>query len=84
MALSRLDHSVGGGIIPLTGLSSSQRRDRHLQVLATMARTLGSDPLLQQQLYTADTAAHAYEILHLEAIEDFNYFLEDPESPVAR
>jgi mannitol/fructose-specific phosphotransferase system IIA component (Ntr-type) len=57
-------------------------RDRHLEVLATMARTLGSDPVLQQQLYTADTAAHAYEILHLEATEDFNYFLEDPEAPV--
>ena len=54
-------------------------RDRHLEVLATMARTLGSDPVLQQQLYTADSAAHAYEILHGEQTEDFNYFLEDPE-----
>ena len=55
-------------------------RDRHLEVLATMARTLGSDPILQGQLYNADTAAHAYEILHGEATEDFNYFLEDPDA----
>ena len=55
-------------------------RDRHLEVLATMARTLGSDPVLQGQLYNADTAAHAYEILHGEATEDFNYFLEDPDA----
>ncbi len=52
-------------------------RDRHLEVLATMARTLGSDPVLQHQLYSADTAAHAYEILHGEQTEDFNVFLED-------
>ena len=57
-------------------------RDRHLEVLATMARTLGSDPVLQGQLYNADTAAHAYEILHGEATEDFNYFLEDPDNTI--
>lgn len=56
-------------------------RDRHLEVLATMARTVGSDPLLQSRLYGAATAAHAYEILHGEETEDFNYFLED-ESPL--
>ncbi len=58
-------------------------RDRHLEVLATMARTLGSDRVLQQQLYNADSAAHAYEILHGEQTEDFNYFLEDPEDAMA-
>jgi PTS system fructose-specific IIC component len=56
-------------------------RDRHLEVLATMARTVGSDPLLQSRLYGAATPAHAYEILHGEETEDFNYFLED-ESPL--
>ena len=45
-----------------------------------MARTLGSDRVLQQQLYTADSAAHAYEILHGEQTEDFNYFLDGGES----
>jgi mannitol/fructose-specific phosphotransferase system IIA component (Ntr-type) len=52
-------------------------RDRHLEVLAALARTLGSDPNIQQQLYSATTPAHAYEILHGEETEDFNYFLEE-------
>jgi mannitol/fructose-specific phosphotransferase system IIA component (Ntr-type)/Kef-type K+ transport system membrane component KefB len=52
-------------------------RDRHLEVLATMARTVGSAPLLHSRLYGAATPAHAYEILHGEETEDFNYFLED-------
>ncbi|MCP4006539.1 MAG: PTS sugar transporter subunit IIA, partial [bacterium] len=52
-------------------------RDRHLEVLAALARTIGGDPVIQQQLFSARSAAHAYEILHGEATEDFNYFLED-------
>lgn len=52
-------------------------RDRHLEVLAALARTVGSDPVVQQQLYTAKSPAHAYEILHGEETEDFNYFLDD-------
>jgi mannitol/fructose-specific phosphotransferase system IIA component (Ntr-type)/NhaP-type Na+/H+ or K+/H+ antiporter len=52
-------------------------RDRHLEVLAALARTVGSDPAVQQQLYTAKSPAHAYEILHGEETEDFNYFLDD-------
>ncbi len=52
-------------------------RDRHLEVLAALARTIGADSTLQQALYQADSAAHAYEILHGEATEDFNYFLGD-------
>ena len=59
-------------------------RDRHLEVLATMARTLGSDPVLQQELYAATTAAHAYEILHGEQTEDFNVFLADPSDASAK
>ena len=54
-------------------------RDRHLEVLAALARTLGSDLALQQQLYNVDTPAHASEILHGEEAEDFNYFLDDRE-----
>ena len=57
-------------------------RDRHLAVLAALARTVGADPAIQQQLYTARSPAHAYEILHDEEAEDFNYFLEtDDEAP---
>ena len=53
------------------------QRDRHLEVLAALARTLATDPSLQHQLYNAGSPAHAYEILHGEETEDFNYFLED-------
>ncbi len=52
-------------------------RDRHLQVLATLARTLGGDPVMRQQLYFVDTPAHACEILHGEDTESFNTFLGD-------
>ena len=50
---------------------------RHLQVLAMLARTVGSDNAFQERLYTVDTPAHAYELLHGEESEGFNYFLED-------
>ena len=36
------------------------------------------DLFIQQQLFNAKSAGHAYEILHAEESEDFNYFLEDP------
>ncbi len=52
------------------------QRERHLQVLAALARALGSDPIVQSQLFNADSPAHAYEILHAEEAEDFNYWLE--------
>lgn len=54
-------------------------RDRHLEVLAALARTLGSDPVMRQQLYFVDTPAHACEILHGDDTEAFNYFLGDPD-----
>ena len=53
------------------------QRDRHLEVLASFARAISSERNIREQLYHADTAAHAYEILHAEESEDFNYFLED-------
>ncbi len=53
------------------------QRERHLEVLAALARTLGSDPGFQQQLYNAESPAHASEILHGEETEEFNYFLEE-------
>ena len=52
-------------------------RDRHLEVLAALARTLATDPSLQQQLYNAGSPAHAYDVLHGEETEYFNYFLEE-------
>ena len=57
--------------------TSSEERDRHLLVLASLARTIGSDPSFQDQIFNAKSAAHAYELLHGEESEDFNYFLEE-------
>ncbi|QDU85198.1 PTS system mannose-specific EIIBCA component [Planctomycetes bacterium Pla163] len=55
------------------------QRERHLEVLATLARMIGTDPTFAQELFTADTPAHAYELLHGEESGDFNYFLDDEE-----
>lgn len=52
-------------------------RDRHLRVLAGLARAIGTDHGMQERLYHADTAAHAYEIIHDDEAEDFNYFLSE-------
>ncbi|MHC4605815.1 MAG: cation:proton antiporter domain-containing protein [Planctomycetota bacterium] len=52
-------------------------RDRHLEILAALTRAIASDRNIRRQLFGADTAAHAYEILHAEEAVDFNYFLED-------
>jgi mannitol/fructose-specific phosphotransferase system IIA component (Ntr-type) len=57
--------------------TSSEERERHLQVLSALARNVGTDVAFQEQLFNATSAAHAYEILHGEESEDFNYFLED-------
>ena len=40
-------------------------------------RRSGPTPAFQELLFNAKTAAHAYEILHGEESEDFNYFLEE-------
>ena len=52
-------------------------RKRHLEVLAALAKSIGLDPHIQSQLFHARSPAHAYEILHAEDSEDFNYFLDD-------
>lgn len=53
------------------------QRNRHLEVLAVLARTIGTVPLVREALFRAETAAHAYEILHLhQEAEDFNRYLE--------
>jgi len=57
--------------------TAPDERDRHLQVLAALARTVGSDRAFQDQLFDSKSAAHAYELLHGEESEDFNYFIED-------
>ncbi|MFK7896185.1 MAG: cation:proton antiporter [Myxococcota bacterium] len=57
--------------------TASEERDRHLQVLAALARTVGFDRAFQDQLFASQSPAHAYELLHGEESEDFNYFIED-------
>lgn len=52
-------------------------RKRHLEVLAAFARAITRDINLREQLYHARSAAYAYDVLHAEAAEDINYFLED-------
>lgn len=58
-------------------------RDRHLQVLAALARRIGSDPQTQARLFNAKSPAHAYEVLSDEESEDFNYFVVEPEEVLA-
>jgi Kef-type K+ transport system membrane component KefB/mannitol/fructose-specific phosphotransferase system IIA component (Ntr-type) len=53
------------------------QRDHRLEVMAALTRAILSDRGIEQQLYHAHTAAHAYEVLHHEESEDFNHFLED-------
>ncbi len=82
MALSRdgLDFETPDGrpvhCMVLLG-TAPEERDRHLQVLAALARTVGSDRAFQDQLFDSKSPAHAYELLHGEESEDFNYFMED-------
>jgi mannitol/fructose-specific phosphotransferase system IIA component (Ntr-type)/Kef-type K+ transport system membrane component KefB len=52
------------------------QRDRHLAVLAAMARTIGSDPNIQKQLFHARSPAHVCEILHSEE-QALNYRWQD-------
>lgn len=54
----------------------SERR-RHMQVLAALAKAIGVDPARQRALYASDTPAHAWELLHSEDAQDFNWYLDD-------
>ena len=42
-------------------------------------RSVGADANVRRRLFSARSAAHAYEILHAEESADFNYFLESPD-----
>jgi len=82
MALSRhgLDFETPDGrpvhCMVLLG-TSPEDRGRHLQVLAALARTVGNDRAFQDQLFDSQSPAHAYELLHGEESEDFNYFMDE-------
>ena len=53
------------------------QRERHLEVIAALARAIGRDHNIQEQLFNAETPAHAFEVLHAEEAEDFNYYLTE-------
>ena len=57
--------------------TANEERDRHLQVLASLASNVGTDHAFQEQLFNANSPAHAYEILHGDESEAFNFFLDD-------
>jgi fructose PTS system EIIBC or EIIC component len=64
-------------------LTPTAMRDRHLEVLAGLARAIASDRNIRSQLYHAESPAHAYELLHADDEDHFNYFFEeeDADSP---
>lgn len=51
-------------------------RDRHLEVVGTLARTIGHDPNLQHLLFGARSPAHVCEILRHEAFEEINVHVD--------
>lgn len=55
----------------------AEDQERHLAVLAALARAIGADRNIQRELYHARSPAHAYQILHDEEAADFNYFLDE-------
>lgn len=57
------------------------RRDRHLEVLAAFARSIGGDRAIRHQLFEAKSPAHAYQLLHTEEAESFNYFIDEEPVP---
>lgn len=52
-------------------------RDRHLEVIAALMRALRADEGIRPELYSVSSSAHAYELLHAEGAQSFNYFLEN-------
>jgi len=59
-------------------VTADDERQRHLEVLAMLARSAGRDSAFRDQLFNARSPAHVAELLHGEDSEDFNYYLEDP------
>ncbi|MGK0216787.1 MAG: PTS system fructose-specific IIC component [Planctomycetota bacterium] len=59
--------------------TSENERQRHLQVLATLARIIGKDEAIRDRLFNASSPAHASEVLHGEDSEDFNVFTDEEE-----
>ena len=58
-------------------LGSGCLRDRHLEVVRALARTIGHDPNLQHLLFGARSPAHVCEILRHEAFEEINVHIDE-------
>lgn len=57
--------------------------DRHLLVLAALARVVGGNADVREALYASSSPAHAHVLLHGDATAiDFNHFLDDDASAV--
>ncbi|RKZ15578.1 hypothetical protein DRQ53_08700 [bacterium] len=52
-------------------------RDRHLEVIAALARTVGHDLNLQHLLFAARSPAHVCEIFRHEAFEELNVHIDE-------
>ena len=57
--------------------TSEDERERHLQVLAALAQTIGTDVAFQEKLFDSRSPAHAYDLMHDDQSVHFNYFLGD-------
>jgi PTS system fructose-specific IIC component len=62
-------------------VTPTNQRERHLQVLAALAQAIGTDPNRQRQLFLSATPAHAYEIMHAEDAQDFNWYVDEGPMP---
>lgn len=56
-------------------------RHRHLEILAAFASAITRNANLREQLYSARSAAHAYDILHADDAVAFNFFLDEQMAP---
>jgi Kef-type K+ transport system membrane component KefB/mannitol/fructose-specific phosphotransferase system IIA component (Ntr-type) len=71
-----LDAPDGGKVHCIVLLATPEsQRDRHLQVIASLARLVDRDPTLRDELFAANSPAHAHDVLHAERAEAFNYYL---------
>ena len=54
-----------------------EQRQRHLEVLAALAKTIGLDADIKERLFNAQSAAHAHDILHSQDAIGFNRYLDE-------
>ena len=81
MGISRqgLDFNADDGkpIHVIVLLAAPDDGKHRLEVLSALSQALGQDRNIRDQIIKSRNAAHAYQILHADETDDFNYFLED-------